>query len=301
MPLKHSEFSYPMALVGLTLTSLFWAGNALTARYISADLSPLALSFWRWCLPSLYMLPFCLLYVRRYRREIIQHRWQILCLAALGIGTYNSLLYTAASYTTAINITLVSSTLPFGTLLCSLWLLKSRPAKREISGALLSCAGALTILSHGEFTRLLNLHFNSGDLIMFAAMLWWSLYSVLYKKWAIPIPAMALLLILIPLGTLFILPLFFVQNNFSLAIEVNSKVFWALAYVATLPSVLAYWLWNKGVDVVGPGIASIFSYLIPVFTAMLSIPLLGENLHIYHGIGALLALAGLWLASWRKG
>ena len=59
------------------------------------------------------------MYVRRYRREIIQYRWKILCLAALGIGTYNSLLYTAAAYTTAINITLVSSTLPFGTLLCS--------------------------------------------------------------------------------------------------------------------------------------------------------------------------------------
>ncbi|MCP5161527.1 MAG: DMT family transporter [Hahellaceae bacterium] len=303
-----SYFKLFLALFGLTLTSLFWAGNALVARGMTGELAPLALSFWRWAIPSLYLLPFSFFYIRKYWPELKQKKGPVFMLSLLGIGTYNSVLYTAATQTTAINLTLVSSTLPFGTLLCALLILRARPSRHEIAGAMLSCLGALTILSQGDFNKLRHLQFNPGDTLMIVAMLCWSLYSVLFKKWSINIPAMPFLTIMIPIGTLCILPFYLVDSLVDSFAEANATavnlwpehVYWSLAYVATLPSVMAYWLWNRGVQVVGPGLASIFSYLIPVFTAMLSVPILSETLELYHGVGGLLTLGGLVLASWSS-
>ena len=72
-----------------------------------------------------------------------------------------------------------------------------------------------------------------------------------------------------------------------------------LAYVAVFPSILAYMGWNYGVQVIGPGRAGMFMYLMPLFTAALAVPLLGEALRSYHAVGAVLILLGLYLASWQ--
>ena len=68
------------------------------------------------------------------------------------------------------------------------------------------------------------------------------------------------------------------------------------AYLAVFPSVLAFLFWNRGVDVVGPSMAGMFIYLVPVFTALLASTLLGEELRGYHAIGGLFILVGLYLA-----
>ncbi|KAK0351420.1 hypothetical protein LTR94_025012 [Friedmanniomyces endolithicus] len=58
-------------------------------------------------------------------------------------------------------------------------------------------------------------------------------------------------------------------------------------FVATGPSIAAFFLFNRGVELVGSGRASIFFYLMPVFGSLLAVPLLGETL----GLGPLFGFA----------
>ena len=74
----------------------------------------------------------------------------------------------------------------------------------------------------------------------------------------------------------------------------------AVAYVAIVPSILAYICFTRGVELIGGVRAGIFLHLIPVFGAALAIGLLGEPLGTYHIAGFALILAGVTLAS-RKG
>lgn len=37
-----------LAYIGLVLTPLFWAGNAVVARGTVENIPPLSMSFWRW-------------------------------------------------------------------------------------------------------------------------------------------------------------------------------------------------------------------------------------------------------------
>lgn len=60
-----------------------------------------------------------------------------------------------------------------------------------------------------------------------------------------------------------------------------------MLFVATGPSIAAFFLFNRGVELVGSGRASIFFYLMPVFGSLLAVPLLGETL----GLGPLFGFA----------
>jgi drug/metabolite transporter (DMT)-like permease len=73
----------------------------------------------------------------------------------------------------------------------------------------------------------------------------------------------------------------------------------AIGYTAIFASLVAYLAWNNGVKVLGPGTASLFSYLMPVFTALLGVLLLGEVLRWYHVLGGTLTFLGLLLATWE--
>jgi hypothetical protein len=69
----------------------------------------------------------------------------------------------------------------------------------------------------------------------------------------------------------------------------------SILYVALFPSIVAYFCWNKGVDLVGPNRAGLFINLIPAFASLLSLWLLGESIQPFHIGGMALILGGMAL------
>ncbi|MFN3580881.1 MAG: DMT family transporter [Pseudomonas sp.] len=285
------------AMAGLVLCTLAWAGNALIARASVGLLPPVGLSFWRWLVALLLLLPFTARSLYQHRRTLIAHRWQVVTLAALSISTYNTLLYLAAQSTTAINITLVNTGLPVSAFIWTLLLLQQWPTRATLLGTLLSFLGLLVILSMGEPARLLALAFNTGDLIMVVAVLAWGLYSVLLRRWMIPVPGGTQLAAMLLCGVPLLLPFFLWELSHVGALPLSWHSAGAIAYTAIMASLVAYLAWNNGVRVLGPATASLFSYLMPVFAALLSVILLGELLRWYHLLGGSMTFLGLLLAT----
>jgi drug/metabolite transporter (DMT)-like permease len=75
----------------------------------------------------------------------------------------------------------------------------------------------------------------------------------------------------------------------------NWGVAGAFLYVALLPSLLSYFIYNWAAHEVGPARAGQAITMMPVFGALLSALLLGEALHLYHAAGMALILAGIAL------
>ena len=71
----------------------------------------------------------------------------------------------------------------------------------------------------------------------------------------------------------------------------------ALAYVAGPGGALMYYLYNKSVETLGAGRASMLLYLQTVFVAILAYFFLGESLHDYDLAGAAFIVAGIVLAT----
>lgn len=287
------------AIAGLVVCTLAWAGNALIARASAGLLPPVSLSFWRWTTALLILLPFTARGVWRHRRLLLEHRWQVIALSALSISTYNTLLYLAAQSTTAINITLVNTGLPVAAFIWTLIILHEWPTRATLLGALLSLCGLLVILTSGQPQRLLELQFNPGDLIMIVAVLAWGLYSVLLRRWMLPVPGLTQLSAMLLCGVPLLLPFYLWEFSQVGAMPLELHTLGAIGYTAIVASLVAYLAWNNGVKVLGPATASLFSYLMPVFTALLGVLLLGEVLRWYHVVGGALTFLGLLLATWE--
>ncbi|NLY57264.1 MAG: EamA family transporter [Gammaproteobacteria bacterium] len=288
------------AVIGLLLTGLAWAGNALIARATAGMLPPIGLSFWRWSCALLLLLPFTLRGLWQYRRLLLAHWWRLIILSALSISSYNTLLYQAAQSTTAINLTLVGTGLPVAAFFWSVLLLRQWPMRATVVGALFGCCGLLLILAGGQPQRLLLLEFNDGDLIMLVAVMSWGLYSVLLQRWVLPVPGLVLMAAMLLCGVPLLSPFYLWEFTQLGPMPLSWQALGAVAYTAVFASLVAYVAWNNGVKVMGPATASLFSYLTPVFTALLGVLLLGEQLSWYHLVGGLLTFAGLILATrWR--
>lgn len=287
-----------LAYLGLVLTPLFWAGNAVVARGVVHAIPPMAMSFWRWLIALAILLPFGLPGLWRHRQTIRRHLGSMLVLSFFSVAVFNSFLYYAAMTTTATNIALINSTIPVFVALLAWLLLGDRTRPVQILGILLAITGILFIIARGDLAVLTALQAQPGDLLMVGAVFSWGLFSVLLRRQAIPLPALTFLTTQVLLGVLVILPFYLADLVFfSGGFQVSGDTVLPLLYLAIFPGILAYAFWNYGVHQAGPAKAAIFMYLTPVFASVLAGIFLGETLGLPHVIGGALILVGLLLAT----
>lgn len=288
-----------MAYLGLSLAVFFWAVNTIIAKAVILQIKPMTLSFYRWLFALIIILPFAVSPLRKDSPLIRRNLRYLFILAVPSVAVYNSILYFGAQYTTATNISLVVATMPVMTLLFSWVMNKEKPDFLQSIGVMISISGMLMIIAKGSFDLLLGLSFNPGDLLIVLSIASWAFYSVLLKRKQINISPISFLTVLICLGIVCILPFYVWELLIFKGFEVNLVNISIFLYLGIFPSILSYIFWNYGVRTAGASIASIFMYLLPVFTSVIAFIFLHEDLFSYHFYGGFLILVGLVLSSLR--
>jgi drug/metabolite transporter (DMT)-like permease len=274
----------------LSVAPLCWAGNIVLARGVADLIPPVAFAFWRWTLAFVLILPFTLRQIAQ-DRDAIARRWKVLLLlAVLGISSFNVLLYTAVHTTTAINGALIQSTMPAVIVLLSLILYRETVAARQMGGVVLCILGAGLVVLRGDLKTLLSLSFVQGDLLMVIAVVCYGLYSAVLRRRP-AIHPLSFLSATFFLGAAGLFPVYLVELAITGPFALSRDIVFSILYVALLPSIVAYFCWNKGVDLVGPNRAGLFINLIPVFASLLSVWLLGESIQPFH-IGGMGLIGG---------
>ncbi len=286
----------------MILPPLFWAGNFVVGRAVSDQHAPIGLSFWRWFLASLILLPFVIKPIWQQRDIIKQYFWQIFLLAVLSISFFNSFAYLALQTTTATNATLLNSFIPIFILIISGIFLKEKISKIQIFGVLVSLAGVFVILTRLDQTVLSHLKIDQGDLWMLLATLDWAVYSILLKylrpKDLNPMPFLGIMMII---GTLVLIPVLMINPFNEAPISWNTEMIKALTYIAIFPSIISYLAWNYGRKKLGAATGGHFIHLMPLFGALMAVLFLGEKIQLYHLVGGGFIALGLWLSvSTRK-
>jgi drug/metabolite transporter (DMT)-like permease len=277
----------------LALPPLFWAGNFVVGRAARGDIPPMALSFGRWAIAFLLLLPFAWKPMRRDLARYWEHRWLLLRVSLIGVGAFNTLVYLGLHTTTAANGLLLNSMIPVLIVLFGALFHGHRLRAVQALGLAISCVGVLIIIMHGEWSRLMALQFSGGDVTVFIAMMCWALYTLWIRGFPADLNRFGLMgaQILIALCALF--PLCAWEAAGGLRPTWNSSSLLALLYVGVVPSILAYLLYMQGVARAGAARAGLFVHLVPVYGAILSVMFLGESLHLYHAVGIALILTGL--------
>src|SRR5256885_1079606 len=154
----------------LSIPALCWAGNAIVGRLAAGHIPPVTLSFLRWSLAFLIILPFAWKHLKRDWGAIRARLGTMIVLSVTGIGAFNTLQYWALEHTQALNTLLLQSAGPLVVAVWSLILLGVRLTLAQAAGVMLSMAGVLVILLHGDLTTLSKIDFNIGDLIFIVAL-----------------------------------------------------------------------------------------------------------------------------------
>ncbi len=284
----------------LTLPPLFWAGNAVFARLLVGQVPPLALSLARWVIALAIFLPFAWSALRTHASALRAQWKDVALIGVLGVGCYNSFQYLAVQTSTAVNVTLIAASTPVFVLATGTLFFGEPTRRAQWIGAGVSLVGVLMVLARGDPANLLRLSFVAGDLVMLAANLTWTLYTWLLRKRRPELPFAPFLTAQMAFGVLAIAPFAVAESALSpAAIHWSPTVIAVMLYVAVLPSIVAYSVWDHGVARVGAVVPVYFANLTPVFAGVLSVLVLGELPRMYHVVGLLLIVAGIHLAGRR--
>jgi hypothetical protein len=296
----------PATAALLIIPPLMWAGNAVVGRLVNELVPPMTLNLLRWAVAFVLLLPFAY-GVLAPRSGLWTHWRRFSLLGLLSVGLYNALQYLALHTSSPLNVTLVASSTPVWMLVIGRVFFGAPIRPRQLMGAALSIAGVLAVLSRGQWEVLLQVHLVPGDIYILLAACVWAYYSWMLSEqgkepasirsdWA------AFLMGQIVFGLFWSALL--TGGEWALT---DAQIYWspsvaaALLFVAIGPALLAYRCWGAGIRRAGPTVAGFFANLTPLFTALLSMLLLGDVPQWFHVVAFLLILSGIVLSSRRGG
>ncbi len=280
----------------LSITAACWAGNAVVGKLAAGRIPPVTLSFLRWFIAFLIILPLAWRHVLQDWRTIRSRIGIMILLSLTGIGAFNTLQYWALEHTQAINTLLLQSAGPLFVAMWSMVLFRLRLTGAQAFGILLSLVGVLVIMLRGDLLSLKDIDFNRGDLIFVLALVIFGLYSVLASRRP-AIHGLSFVAFTFGCGAACLIPLLIWELYMRRVMELNGANLLSLFYVAVFPSTLAYLCFNRGVALIGANRAAPFLHVVPVFGTVMSIAFLGERPQLFHFVGFALALGGVFVAS----
>ena len=291
---KNNNLAYLL----LVLTTLFWSGNFIVGKAASIyEIPPFSLNFYRWLFAGIILLPFTFKEILKKKNYIFENIGFFIILGISSITIFNSAVYYSLYYMQVISGVLMISTIPVWIMFISSILGIEKTNKFQIFGVILSLLGVLFIITKSDLNLIKNLDFNKGDLIMASGMFAWALYSALLKKKTYEISQITLLEVVIIIGLLFLVPIYFLEMKIGNPLIVDKPFILTLSYVVLLPGLASFFFWIKGISIIGANRAGVFLHLMPIFGSLMAIILFNEKFMFYHLLGAIFIIAGITLSN----
>lgn len=285
---RFSPFFYLMT------APLCWAGNVVLARGIHEQIPPVAFAFWRWTTAFCLLLPFGYRFLRRDWHTAGRYWKTLIFLSVTGIAGFNTLLYKAVHTTTAVNSALIQTAMPAVIILISLVVFRESVTVVQIAGAILCMIGATWVVVRGEWFQIFSIEWVQGDVLMMMAVVLYAFYSTFLRNRP-PIHPVSFMLLTFFLGLSGLFPLYLWERFVIGPFPVDMGILASILYVAVFPSIVAYFCWNRGIELIGANRGGLFINLIPIFASILAVFWLGERLQAYHAMGMLLIFSGMLL------
>ena len=292
-----ADTSLPLAYATAVLCWLLSAGVYIAAKWVAPEMPPWALCFWRLALACAILLPIVHRHHGAMAALVRTRAAEVLIVGAIGLTLCQGMIFTGLNYTDATTAGIIMALSPIMTMVLARFVLGEPLGAWKALGALLALTGMIVIVARGDLATLLRLQFNPGELWIVGSALCWGLYTVLLRRSKFGMELLPMVVLLLGAGAIAALPFYLWELYVGerSALHVNGLL--ALAYVAGPGGALMSYLYNRSVETLGAGRASMLLYLQTLFVAILAYLFLGESLHDYDLAGAAFIVAGLVLAT----
>ncbi|MDP9253182.1 MAG: DMT family transporter [Chloroflexota bacterium] len=275
--------------------ALCWSGSWTAGKLGVAAIPPFELSTIRFALAGILML----VIARVTGASLGLTRLPLVIVAgAFGIFGYNALVFFALTITPASDGALIVPTInPVLTVLFASFI-GERLTANKLIGLAIATVGALIVIAAATgltFTgdRLL------GDLLMLGGAACWSVYSILgtiTTRHGSPLGVTAIACLA---GAAMLFPLGFFEHGYrdvpSWPLGAWLDIAYLVVFATTVGFVLFYWAVRR----YGAGLASMASYLVPIFALIQAVTILGERPEPLEVVGGAIILVGVRVATLR--
>ena len=252
------------------ITAILFVTLEPVSKLIASEVTPYAITFWRFAIGSLILIPFA---VTKMKREHLKITWR-----DLGIMTLLGILFICVSMiflqlgvksaeSPALIAIIFSSNSVFSLLLAVL-IVKEKLTKNKLYAVVLCVIGLLFCIERGQETGLISI------MLALAASLSFSLYSVLGQKYVTRLGSSVQTCIVFLMGSVILLVVLLV-----LGVEMmpafHVKNISILLYLGFFVTGLGYWSYFRAIEKGGAIMGSLAFFIKPILTPFVALVING--------------------------
>ncbi|WP_338885786.1 DMT family transporter [Xenorhabdus sp. TH1] len=275
----------------------FWGSNFNAIAALDTNLPAIVSSIIRFAIASVIFLFAIFIYRGSNKNLDLREIGYLVLLGFLGVFCFNYAIFAGMKLTTPINGALIMANMPLISVIFSKLFLNIKVTLNQYIGLILGVTGVFLVITQGNIT---TLSYSLGDIWIIVACFCGGLYAVLTKKLVAHIPPVQVTYWTILSGTVFMSVSYFtfLSDGFSYGdyLAISGLSWSLLAYMGIAGTVMAYYFWTKGCQVLGPEKTSITTNLIPIFTLCISF-IMGKSITMIQIVGMIIIICGVLLVT----
>lgn len=280
----------------LILAMLLWASSFVALKIAFRGYHPMQVIFGRMFVASLCFLPFFPAFRKlNWRKRDVKY---LVIMAVCEPCLYFLFEARALELTSASQAGMITAMLPLLVAILAWGVLRENITRQTLSGFCLAIVGACWLGLAGEASEAAPDPLK-GNFYEFLAMVCAAGYTVSLKHLTANYPPLFLTAFQALLGSLFFFPFLLLPGiGFPDGLQAGPAL--AVLYLGTVITFGAYACYNFGVSRIPASQAGGFINLIPVFSVLLGMLLLGDRLNLEQWLACGLVFSGVWLSSRRS-
>jgi len=233
---------------------------------------------------------------------VLRREWpRLLLLGSIGMSLCGLSAYQAGHTTSTANIALIYASSPVMMVLLEWAFGKGRLNTLQGAGIGMCLLGVLAIVARGDPGALARMSFVSGDLWSLCGAVGWALYSYLLRHLPSELEFSVRLPALCAAGAVAIAPFALMETLSTGGLPLTLKSVAMLALIVVVASYASYVAYAALQRMSSVSFAGLAVYVSPFYAAFYGWIFVNESLQGFHLVGALMVLAGVWLASKHAG
>ncbi|MDA1762957.1 DMT family transporter [Bacillus cereus] len=288
-----------LGAICLSLAASIWGGMYVVSKYVLDFIPPLTLVWLRFIIAFVVLYFILKLAEKKQKKKVTIRKKDWLLFAWIGfIGYFISITcqFIGTKLSDAHTGSLVTSATPAFMVIFAALILKEKLTTRRLLSTIIATIGVIIVIGW-------DIEIGSyfiGTIILVGAAITWALLSIYVKIASIQFSSLVITTYAIFFSLFFITPFMIWELQAASIGTVNTYVILGVLYLGIVSTAGAFFLWNKGLELMDASIGSLFFFFQPIVGSLLGWLLLNETLNSNFFIGGILIICSVFITTFEK-
>ena len=288
-----------LGAICLSLAASIWGGMYVVSKYVLDFIPPLTLVWLRFIIAFVVLYAILKITEKKQQKKATIGKKDWLLFAWIGfIGYFISITcqFIGTKLSDAHTGSLVTSATPAFMVIFAALILKEKLTARRLLSTIIATIGVIIVIGW-------DIEIGSyfiGSIILVGAAITWALLSIYVKIASARFSSLIITTYAIFFSLFFITPFMIWEFQSNPIEHMNMYVLLGVLYLGIISTAGAFFLWNKGLELMDASIGSLFFFFQPIVGSLLGWLLLNETLNSNFFIGGILIICSVFITTLEK-